>query len=332
MKEHNVSIERNGAIVISGSVVIDGHKDVPTKTRVVTHIHSDHIVNLTSSMRHSYKIVGTQITLSWLPILGYSVSSNSVQLDYGSRIKVGEVFVELIKSRHIPGTAQVLVERDDGCRILYSSDFKKPGDSTPVVEADTLVIDAVYGRPSYVREFDDVIEVLLVDLVRQLLSEGGVHIYGYYGKINEVMEILRNGGIDTPFILPSKVYMMTKKAESLGSKVENYLLAGSREAGEVVRNKWYIYLDHTIKAQPRAPRGTNFIVLSGWEFEKPVKKIATRTWHVAFSDHSDFRGLINYVTQVRPSRVYVVRARSNGAEEFATYLSKKLGIREVTVA
>lgn len=332
MSKCRVDVERDGAIVVSGDVVIDGHSDVLTKSRIVTHIHSDHIVNLASSIRGSYRILGTQITLSWLSVLGYSIGNGSVLLDYGSRVKVGEVIVELIKSHHIPGTAQVLVECSDGHRVLYSSDFKKPGSSTPVVEADTLVIDAVYGRPHYVRRFDDAIEMLLVDLVKQLLSEGGVHIYGYYGKINEVMEILRGGGIDAPFVLPSKVYMMTKKVESFGNRVENYLLAGSREADEVMKSKWYVYLDHTTKAQVKTPRSANSIILSGWEFEKPVKKLTTRTWHVAFSDHSDFRGLVYYVTQVKPSRVHVVRARSNGAEEFAAYLSEKLGIREVTVS
>ncbi|MEM2207959.1 MAG: MBL fold metallo-hydrolase RNA specificity domain-containing protein [Sulfolobales archaeon] len=330
LSECSVRIERDGAIVVSNSIVIDGHGDVSTRVRVVTHIHSDHTVNLASSLRNSYRILGTHVTLSWLPVLGYSIGS-SIQLSYGSKVKIGSLDVELVKSHHIPGTAQVLVECEKGHRVLYSSDFKKPGDGTPIVEADTLVVDAVYGRPSYVRKFDDVIEVLLVDLVRQLLSEGGVYIYGYYGKINEVMELLRGSGVDAPFILPSKVYMMTKKAESLGSRVGDYLLAGSLEADEVVRNGWYVYLDHTTRAQHRVPRGANSVMLSGWEFEKPVRRLAARTWHVAFSDHSDFRGLIQYVTQVRPSRVYVVRARSNGAEEFATYLMEKLGIREVTV-
>ena len=329
MSKYPIIIERDGAIAISDSIVIDGHREVSGRLRVVTHIHSDHTVNLASSIRSSYRIVGTHITLSWLPVLGYPVGSNSVWLDYGSSIKVGSFRLELVRSHHIPGTAQVLLESEDGHRIVYSSDFKKPGRTTPVVEADVLVIDAVYGRPTYVREFDDVIEDLLVDLVKQLLSQGGVHIYGYYGKINEVMDLLRGSGVDAPFVVPQKVYMMTKKVEALGIRVRDYLLAGSEEAEQVLRDGWYIYLDHTSRASSRTPRGASSILLSGWEFEKPIKRVAPRTWHVAFSDHSDFRGLVRYVSGVRPRAVYVVRARSNGAEEFASYLSKNLGIRDV---
>lgn len=329
---YRVGIERGGAISVSGDVVIDGHSSVRSRARVVTHIHSDHIVNLASSIRSSYRVVGTPITLDWLSVLGYSIGSNSIKLDYGSRTRIGSTLIELVKSHHIPGTAQVLAECDDGHRVLYSSDFKKPGETTPIVEADTLVIDAVYGRPSYVRKFDDAIEVILVDLVRQLLSEGGVHIYGYYGKVNEVMEVLRSGGVDAPFILPPRVYMMTKKVESLGYRVGDYLLAGSREAGEVMRSRWYVYLDHAARMRTGLTRYVNSVILSGWEFEKPVKKLAVRTWHIAFSDHSDFRGLIHYVTQVKPRRVYVVKARSNGSEEFAAYLANKVGIKDVVVA
>ncbi len=331
MVEHMVSIEKDGAIVIANRVVIDGHSNVSDKVRVVTHIHSDHTVNLSMSIRNNYKLIGTQITLNWLPILGYPVNSNLLELDYGSRVRIGDLSLELVKSHHIPGTAQVLVECSDGSRILYSSDFKKPGVSTPLVNADVLIVDAVYGRPHYVRDFDNIIETILIDFVKQLLSEGGVHIFGYYGKVNEVMNILREGGIDAPFILPQKIYMMTRKAESFGPKIGDYVLAGTREASEIIRSRWYVYLDHTTRARFGLPNGASSIVLSGWEFEKPIKKLGPRSWHVTFSDHADFNGLAYYVSQVNPRAVYVVKARSNGAEEFASYISEKLGIKRVFV-
>ncbi len=325
----SVVVGSDGGITVAGSVVIDGHSYVPQKVRVVTHIHSDHTVNLHESIRSSYRIVATQLTLNWLQVFGYS-TVNAVSLEVGDSIRLGDLRLRFLKSLHIPGTVQVIVESDEGTRVLYSSDFKKPGDGTPVEEADVLVLDAVYGRPSYVREFDDYIEYLLVDLVKQLLTVGGVRIYGYYGKVNEVMGLLRQGGIDAPFVLAPKVYMMTKKAESLGLKVGDYILAGSRESQEVVRGGWYVYLDHSSRATPGS-RDASTLILSGWEFRNPIRRISGRTWHVAFSDHSDFRGLVKYVSSVRPRKLYVVKARSSGAEEFASYVAKNLGIQEVQV-
>jgi putative mRNA 3-end processing factor len=328
-KPPSIVIGSDGGISVAGSVVIDGHSNVSQRVRVVTHIHSDHTVNLQESISSSYRLVATQLTLSWLQVFGYS-ATNYLSLEAGDSIRLGDLRLRFLRSLHIPGTVQVFVETDDGTRVLYSSDFKKPGEGTPVEEADVLVIDAVYGRPSYVREFDDYIEYLLVDLVKQLLTEGGVRIYGYYGKVNEVMSILRQGGVDAPFVLPPKVYMMTKKAESLGIRVGDYVLAGSRESQEVIRDGWYVYLDHSSRFTPGS-RDASTLVLSGWEFRNPIRKISSRTWHVAFSDHSDFRGLVKYVSSVRPRKLYVVKARSSGAEEFAAYVAKNLGIREVYV-
>jgi len=325
----DVVVGSDGGITVAGSVVIDGHGPASQRVRVVTHIHSDHTVNLYESIRNSYRIVATQLTLSWLQVFGYSVV-NSISLEAGDSIKFEDLRLRFLRSVHIPGTVQVLVETDDGTRVLYSSDFKKPGEGTPIEEADVLVIDAVYGRPNYVREFDDYIEHLLVDLVKQLLTVGGVRIYGYYGKVNEVMSILRQGGIDAPFVLAPKVYMMTKKAESLGIRVGDYVLAGSRESQEVIRSGWYVYLDHSSRATPGS-RDASTLILSGWEFRSPIRRISGRTWHVAFSDHSDFRGLVKYVSSVRPRRLYVVKARSSGAEEFASYVAKNLGIQEIRV-
>ncbi len=325
----SVVVGGDGSITVAESVVIDGHSYVPQRVRIVTHIHSDHIVNLHESIRSSYRIVATQLTLSWLQVFGYS-TMNTISLEVGNSIKLGDIRLRFLKSLHIPGTVQVVLEFDEGTRVLYSSDFKKPGDGTPMEEADVLVLDAVYGRPSYVREFDDYIEHLLVDLVKQLLTVGGVRIYGYYGKVNEVMSLLRQGGIDAPFVLAPKVYMMTKKAESLGLKVGDYVLAGSRESQEVVRGGWYVYLDHPSRAAPGS-RDASTLILSGWEFRNPIRRVSGRTWHVAFSDHSDFRGLVKYVSSVRPRKLYVVKARSSGAEEFASYVAKNLGIREVQV-
>lgn len=331
MTENIISIEKDGAIVIANRIVIDGHSNVSDKVRIVTHVHSDHTVNLSTSIKSNYKLIGTQITLGWLPILGYPVNSNSLELNYGSRIRIGDLSLELIRSHHIPGTAQVLIECDDGSRILYSSDFKKPGMSTPLVDADTLIVDAVYGKPHYVRDFDNIIESLLVDFVKQLLSEGGVHIFGYYGKLNEVMSVLREGGINAPFVLPQKIYMMTRKVENFGLRISDYVLAGTKEANEIIRSKWYVYLDHTFRARFRLPNGASSIILSGWEFEKPIKRLGPRSWHVTFSDHADFNGLAYYVSQVNPRTVYIVKARSNGAEEFASYISEKLGVKKVFV-
>ena len=90
--------------------------------------------------------------------------------------------LKLIKAKHIPGSAQVEIEYE-GTRLTYTSDFKKPGSETPIIESDVLIMDAIYGRPEYVRDFDDLIEEILADFIKELLTKGPVYVYGYVGAV-----------------------------------------------------------------------------------------------------------------------------------------------------
>lgn len=319
-----IRINNHGGISLFKELIIDGHEDF--MPRVVTHIHSDHTVSIKKSLQNSPLIIGTPLTMEWLKLMGFRVPNNSsVPLDYGSSIRLDSGRLTLERAVHIPGTAQVVFDLDDGRRIVYTSDFKKPASGTPVINADVLIIDAVYGSPDYVREFDEYIDMILADLVRELLSSGPVYLYGYYGKIQEVMDVLRREGIDAPFVLPHKQYVLAKAAEGHGLNFGDYVHANSAEAHDIMRDGWFVYLTHITN---RRYNGLgNHEVLSGWEFSRPYKKIGKNKWLVAFSDHADFRGLVEYVENSSPDMVVVNRPRSTYSELFAEFIKEKLGIK-----
>ncbi len=318
-----VTINEHGGIKVSESVIIDGHEDgLP---RVVTHAHSDHTKYLGRSSRKSPMIVGTPITLEWLRVLGYKLSDAVLRpLNYGEilNFKSGKIYLE--KAFHIPGTAQVVFETENGLRIVYTSDFKKAGSLTPVINADILVMDAVYGNPAFKRDFDDYIDIVLVDLVKELLARGPVYIHGYHGKNQEVMMLLRSEGIEAPFVLDPKQYALTRAMENHGYTVRDYHCVGGEETDEIMRTGWFIYFTHFFKKS----NGVGMHVkLSGWEFRKPVRRIGSKWWLVAFSDHSDFQGLVDYVRLSKPREVIVNCERSTDGYLFARYVEKKLGVR-----
>jgi putative mRNA 3-end processing factor len=231
---------------------------------------------------------------------------------------------------HIPGSVQVVYERDDGVRVVYTGDFKKPSIKTPVIDSDILIIDAVYGRPDYVRPFDNDVEHILNSFIEKLLKMGPVHVYAYYGKIHEVMLMLRENDIVAPFILPPTHYTMTRYAEGSGLRINDYLPLTSSEAEEIIRDKYYIYFNHYsnhFNEQYLNSSNPYRIVLSGWEFNKPIRRLSNRKWLIAFSDHSDFNGLLEYVKYSNPSKLIVNRRRSNGAYEFAKYVEEELNIK-----
>jgi len=322
-----LSINKHGGVIAKQHVVVDGHED--TLLRVATHAHSDHLVFLNKSINSGLTLVGTPLTLEWLRAMGYKVPERQLKsVDYGRPIRIKDIKVVLEKACHIPGSAQVIIETNDGLKVVYTSDFKKPVTETPVVEADVLVTDATYGNPSYVREFDDYIELILADLVRELLPRGPVYIYGYYGKIQEVMEILRREGIDAPFILPHRQYVLARIAEKYGLNLGTYIHVNSSEAEDVMRDGWYVYLTHTNSRRHTNSLG-NHIILSGWEFRRPYRKIRKNVWLVAFSDHADFRGLVRYIKEARPREVVVNSIRSTCGDLFAEYVRRKLNVEVI---
>jgi putative mRNA 3-end processing factor len=70
------------------------------------------------------------------------------------------------------------------------------------------------------------------------------------------------------------------------------------------------------------------ILLTGWEFNSPYRRVGLRDWIVSFSDHADFDQLLEYVLDARP-RVLVVDAFRGGeaARIFASYVSREHGIK-----
>ncbi len=316
-------IGRDGAVIIN-ELSIDGHGG--GRYRVVTHAHSDHTVNLGKSINNNMKLIATPLTINWLKVLGHKIPNPLIiEVNYGDEFRLGDTVFKFIKSVHIPGTFQVRAELPSGEVVVYTSDFKRPGDETPIINSDYLVIDAVYGNPSFVREFDDYINEVLVDLVKELLSKGPVYIYGYYGKIQEVMQLLRDYGIDAPYLVTPKHYRLCKVAEVYGMRFGDYVLSGTPEADDIVRDGWFIFFSH-ISRRFNGVVG-NHIVLSGWEFRRPFRRLGSRRWLVAFSDHSDFRGLVKYVEESGAKEVIINTVRSTGAEEFREYVVRKLGVK-----
>ncbi|MEO3992914.1 MAG: MBL fold metallo-hydrolase [Desulfurococcaceae archaeon TW002] len=326
-----IRVNEHGGISVNESIVIDGHEDF--QDRIVTHVHSDHVVRLAESVRRRQKIVGTPLTLEWLSVMtGFNDSSLFLPLDYDQSYKVGGLKILFKKAVHIPGTAQVLVEYEDNTTVGYTSDFKKVGRGTDVIQPDILVMDAVYGHPSYVREFDEFIETVLADLINELLSKGPVHLYAYYGKVQEVMQILRERGVIAPFVLSHKQYTLSRIAEKYGMRFGEYFHINSSEGLDIIRSGWYVYLTHSV-SYPRLKENSraSHVTLSGWEFTKPYRQIGNNSYLVAFSDHSDFKGLMEYVERSRPRLLVVNNARSSQGRVFADYVSSKLNIKTVVL-
>ncbi len=318
------SVSKRGAVLLGSTVAVDGPHGRPI--RVVSHIHSDHLVGLRESARKAELIVATPATLEMLVELGYRIPIHKRKpLAYGEPLAYMDDTLTLHRARHIVGAAQTLVETGDGVRIAYTGDFKLPG--TPVLrDLDVLIIESTYGRPEWTRPFKNHVEQLLGDLVLESLSKGPVYVYGYHGKLQEAMEILRRQGVDAPFIAPRRIYRVTRIAVRHGLEVGELLESEVPEAEDTRRSAWYVCFDHMHRAKLRHSRPGTHIILSGWEFREPLRRVDARTWLVALSDHADFEDLMTYVEEARPRIVLTDAYRDGAAHRLAAEIRRRLGI------
>jgi len=318
------NISDKGAILLGESFAIDG--PAQRFVRVVTHIHADHIIGLENSIRYSAFILATPITHDLLKAMGYRIPpSKELRLEIGSKIRIGDEILVFHKANHIPGSVQVEIEID-GYNVGYTGDFKLPG--TYIMRGlDVLVIDATYGYKEWSRPWQEEIEELLVDIVIDALVRGPVHIFGYHGKLQEVMILLRERGLDVPFIAPKRVYDMARVLISYGYNLDPILLENTYEANEAMKGNWYVFFEHMSKSSRMKCRNCTRIILTGWEFKEPFRKVRGDTWIVSFSDHADFRQLVEYVEEAHPKLLIVDKFRGGSAASyFADYVRRKLGI------
>jgi putative mRNA 3-end processing factor len=302
--------------------------------RVVTHAHADHLVGLRSSLRSGKKVLMTRATRDLVDVMnGHRVLTNGhvEMLDYGETVACGDERVTLVKADHILGAAQVLVEDADGGRVAYTGDFKVDG-TEPLLDCEVLVVEATYGSPSFRRSFEVDVKELLVSMVEKRLRHGTVYVFGYHGKLQEIMQILHRADVSVPFVMPERVFRVSKVCEAHGMQLGCLTLSTENEGKELLDGNLPCVAFYHMNARKSVGLvGSSRICVSGWEFRSPCRQIGEREHLVALSDHSDFDGLIEYVRRCKPERVVTDNYRVSHGVTLAREISKRLGIPAVAM-
>jgi putative mRNA 3-end processing factor len=217
----------------------------------------------------------------------------------------------------------------EGSRVGYTGDFRI--DDTPVLETDTLVMEATYGNPACKRSFDVDVRDLLVSIVRKGLEHGTVSVFGYHGKLQEVMQILHTAGVKAPFIASEKVFHVSKICEKHGMHVGRLMLSGEWEARQLLEENSPCVAFYHMNARDNMGTGNYRVVVSGWEFGSPSRQIGDNEYVVALSDHSDFDGLMEYVRLSKPKLVITDSFRVGHAETLAREIHKRFGISAIAL-
>lgn len=321
-------MDKRGAILLGKYAACDAfHETRPL--RVVTHVHADHILGLRRSLKSCEQVLMTAATKDLIKVVKsprFLRNGNVKTLGYGEPFLYGDERLTLYPVDHILGAAQVLVEDKEGTRMLYTSDFRLRG--TPVVSADVLVIEATYGHPFRVRRFRDEVESELISLVERGLRNGPVFVFGYYGKLQEVMKILRGGGVQVPFVVPERIFRFCRVYERYGSCFGDGLELESDEVGGLLlREKAPCVVFHHTSSRKHVSLDGFRVLVSGWQFGgDAVRQVNDCEFVVGLSDHSDFFGLLSYVKLCGAGLVVVDGFRSDCARVFAKEVRERLGV------
>ena len=320
------SVTRTGAILLGRHVACDQHDDA-RPIRVVTHAHYDHTGGLQTSLQKCRSVIMTPATKDLLTAMrspSFLTKPNVQTLDYGQTITYKDERVTLHCADHILGAAQVLVEDKEETRIVYTGDFRLS--KTPVLETDILVLESTYGNPGQVRRFGKIVEPALISLVESALRTGPVQIFGYHGKLQEVMQILHNNSINTPFIATERIFQISKVCEHHGMRFGKLLSLEEDEATEIVKkNEPHVAFYH-MNAKRYINKDGFRISVSGWEFSGPRRQIGENEHVVALSDHADFEDLLSYVAESRPKLVITDNYRVGDARGLAREIERRLHV------
>jgi len=325
------TVTQRGAVLLGKHVACDAYEE-NRPLRVVTHAHADHTGGLRWSLRECQKVLMTKATRDLIEVLEgpFGKRLQDIEtLEFEKPLRFDGERITLFKAQHILGAAQVLVESEEGERIVWTGDFRLEG--TPVLKCETLVVESTYGNPSCKRSFDVDIRKLLVQMVEERLKTGTVYMFGYHGKLQEVMQILHDADVEVPFVMPEKVYQVSKVCESHGMKLGCLTLTTEKQAKALLEENLPCVAFYHMNSRGSVGLSNERICVSGWEFHRPSRRIGTKEHMVALSDHSDFNGLIDYVRQARPKRVITDNHSGRHGEALAKEIRRQLKIPAVAM-
>lgn len=318
------TVTNEGSVLLGRNVVCDGYGS-GRRVGVVSHFHVDHASLLPVALRFCECVLTTPATRELLLLTqGEDLPPHLdtlKSLPYTESAKFNCERVTLLPAKHVLGAAQVLAETEEGNRLLYSGDFLVPGTFPP--ESDILVTEATYGSPSAPRRYSrDLVMGSLAHLIKRSLSSGPVSVITYQGKLQEVMNMLFEQGIDVPFLVPPNVFDVTQVYRKYGIEVGDCFMLGTAQAKEVERDP------HVVFSTPRQeiPNHIPQIFVSG-RCRVPFRQLDSHRYVVGLSTHADFNGLLWYVKKSKAKLVIVDGVRHNNAPLFARMVEKNLRIR-----
>jgi len=290
----------------SGGFHIDPTR--PVERALITHGHSDH-----ARPGHG-AVLATPETLDLMRLrYGPDFAGTIQAVEYGERLRLGDVDVSFHPAGHVLGSAQIKVE-NGGCRIVASGDYKDVPDPTcapfELVPCDVFITEATFALPVF-RHGDPMAEIAKLLTSVALFRERG-HLVGAYslGKAQRVIALIRAAGYDRPIYLHGAMETITRYYQA---RVDLGELRAVRDAAKgdlagaialcppsALQDRWTRRFPDPVAA-----------FASGWMRVRARARQRGVELPLVISDHCDWDGLTATIAATGASEVWV----THGAEE-----------------
>jgi putative mRNA 3-end processing factor len=294
-----ISLTPSGLYCAAGAFHIDPWQ--PVERAVITHAHSDH-----ASAGHTHYLAAK----AGVHVLRSRLGDVPLQLlEYGERLRIGDVDLSLHPAGHILGSAQVRIEHRGEVWVV-SGDYKVEPDPTcapfETVTCHTFVTESTFGLPIYrwrpqAQIFSDINEWW-----RSNGAAGRASVlYAYpLGKAQRVL-----AGVDSaigPLLCHGAVEALNAAYRESGVKLPPTQLVVDQPRG-------YDYSRALVIATPSAQSAPwlrrfgdySDAFASGWMQIRGIRRRRAFDRGFALSDHADWAALNQAIRATGAERVFV---------------------------
>ena len=333
-------VRADGCVKLGPAVSCDGFsRDCPI--RIQSHVHTDHMKDFERSKGHQRYLVCSHATYDLLcdeynADLPLRRRQWAIMPMDGTYRRVGDVnaHIALFPSGHMIGSAISAVKYADGSHYVYTSDFAWPLPNLPT-GPDVLIVDATYGNPANIRNYNPA-EVVgrFQQVVQELRTQGSIVVTGHRGRLQYALQLMADL-FDGPYIVSRHVAAtLNTYMHHQGFHVPVYEMS-TQEAIDILNDGSFISLiESRDRSYLHSTQSKSRIYLSAFMVprEEPVKVLSNGVTRLALTDHADFEGTIELIEAIQPKHVIADGTRAGNAEALASFVETELRIPATSFA